>query len=77
VAHKGEKRMNMGFWLGDMNEIANLEDLGIGAKTIFKQILNRLGGHRPDYSGSELGHTVRSCDHHNGPSRSVKLKEFD
>jgi hypothetical protein len=26
-----EKRMNTGFWLGNMNEIANLEDLGIGA----------------------------------------------
>ena len=48
VAQKSERRMNAGFWLGNNNETARLEDLGTDGKTVFKQILNRLGGHGLD-----------------------------
>jgi hypothetical protein len=48
VAQKSERRMNAGFWLGNNNETASLEDLGTDGKTVFKQILNRLGGHGLD-----------------------------
>ena len=36
--------MQTGFWLGKMQEIYHLEDLGVDERIILKWILNRMGG---------------------------------
>jgi hypothetical protein len=65
------------FWWGILGERANIEDIGIDGKIIFKLISKKLVGKSGlDYSGLEYGEAADTCEHGNKMSGCVICEEF-